>query len=58
MENVTAAVLILIIDEFEDLKDNIHRNMDLHWDQMCKTTKAENIKRLIYVITRAVKSKK
>lgn len=47
-----------IIDELDDLKDDVHTNVDLYCEQICKDAKKENLQRLVEVIARPVKRKR
>lgn len=44
-----------MVDEYEDLKDEINKNIDYQWDEICKAENAENIQRLVEVIVRELK---
>lgn len=56
-ENVTNEDLTRIIDEYDELKIEVNKNIDLRWEKICKAAKAENIQRLVDVITRTIKRK-
>lgn len=57
-DNVTEEDLRLIIDEFEDIKEDLHTASDLKWEQVCKSANGGNVQRLILVLTRAITRKK